>query len=255
MKRSVTVLAITLSLILCACSKPVEAVESETLNNEPTIEVIAPISESTEEQDTDEGKSEIPELESKDDSADEELSEDAPADDSGFEEDMASVQADIEPVPASQREEAPVQEVVQAVSQVEYSYGAIPFDLAAGTGTWWQIDSTDSAYWAVLDNINAIRAAGGLGTLSMDGGLSTIASERCRSFVEGGPFDHSGMITKSEICASGPLGSASAVCSAWQNSPVHYANIMRADISRLGVGCWFCQEGANQYTYWAVTFE
>lgn len=133
-------------------------------------------------------------------------------------------------------------------------YGAIPFELAAGTGKWWSIDSSDSAYWAMQEQINAVRAAGGLPALTMDGNLSAIASARCESFVAGGPFDHSGMVTTSEICAAGPLGSASAACAAWQASETHYANIMRTDISSMGVGCWFCDVDGNQYTYWTVTF-
>lgn len=178
------------------------------------------------------------------------------------------VQTETETEPVSEEKQeaqpeaasAPVQESAPAATPApapaaSLAYGAIPFDLAASTGTWWQIDSTDSAYWAVRDNINSIRAAGGLGALSVDGGLSSIADSRCRSFVEGGAFDHSGMATKSEICARGPLGSASAVCSAWQSSPDHYSNIMRTDISRMGIACWFCQENGSQYTYWTVTFE
>lgn len=135
------------------------------------------------------------------------------------------------------------------------AYGAIPFELAASTGTWWGIDSTDSAYWAMQEQINAVRAAGGLPALAMDSGLSAIADARCESFVAGGPFDHSGMVTKSEILAAGPLGSASAACAAWVASPTHYANIMRTDISSMGVACWFCDVGGNQYTFWTVTFQ
>lgn len=132
---------------------------------------------------------------------------------------------------------------------------AVPFELAAGTDKWWKIDSTDTAYWAVQENINAMRAAGGLPALTMDDALSTTASSRCESFVAGGPFDHSGMVTRSEICASGLLFSAADVCTAWQNSETHYANIMRSDISRMGVGCWFCEADGSKYTYWTVTFE
>ena len=112
------------------------------------------------------------------------------------------------------------------------SYGAVPFDLAAGTEQWWSIDSSDSAYWAVQENINALRAAGGLGPLTMDSGLSAAADARCESFVAGGPFDHSGM-----------------------TSPAHYANIMEPSFTSMGVGCWFCQTAEGQYTYWVVTFN
>lgn len=157
-----------------------------------------------------------------------------------------------EPVQEAKQETSPEQPAAPAL--VSMAYGEIPFSLAAGTETWWQIDSSDSAYWAVRDNINAIRAAGGLGALSMSDGLSAAASSRCESFVAGGPFDHSGMTTASEICACGPIGSASSVCSMWQNSPDHYANIMRGDFTSMGVGCWFCSIGGNNYTYWVVTF-
>lgn len=150
---------------------------------------------------------------------------------------------------------APTAAPVAASAAVSMSYGEVPFSLSAGSDQWWQIDGSDSAYWAVQENINAIRAAGGLGALSMSDGLTASANTRCANFVSGGAFDHSGMITKSEICACGPIGSASAVCSAWEGSPDHYANIMRTDISSMGVGCWFCTVDGNNYTYWVVTFE
>mgnify|MGYP000411734406 CR=1 FL=1 len=107
------------------------------------------------------------------------------------------------PAPTPEPTAAPTAE--PAPAQTGMSYGAVPFDLAAGTEQWWSIDSSDSAYWAVQENINALRAAGGLAPLTMDGGLSAAADARCESFVAGGPFDHSGMTTRSEICAAGPL--------------------------------------------------
>jgi len=160
-------------------------------------------------------------------------------------------QAPAEPAPPAQTPETDVSTGTAAFT----AYGAVPFELAAGTGKWWKIDSTDTAYWAVQENINAMRAAGGLPALTMDDTLSTTASSRCESFVAGGPFDHSGMVTKSEICARGPLFSAADVCTAWQNSETHYANIMRTDISSMGVSCWFCEMDGSKYTYWTVTFE
>ena len=158
-------------------------------------------------------------------------------------------------VPTPEPTPAPTAVPVAAPAAVSMSYGEVPFNLSAGSDQWWQIDSSDSAYWAVQENINAIRAAGCLGALSMSDGLTASANTRCADFVSGGAFDHSGMITKSEICAQGPIGSASAVCSAWQGSADHYANIMRTDISSMGVGCWFCTVDGNNYTYWVVTFE
>lgn len=136
----------------------------------------------------------------------------------------------------------------QAFYVDEYGYRQVDY-------LWWSIDSSDSAYWAVQENINAIRAAVGLSPLAMDGGLSAAADARCESFVAGGAFDHSGMTTRSEICAAGPIGSASSVCSYWQNSPAHYANITNASFTSMGVGCWFCSTAEGQYTYWTVTFN
>ena len=128
-------------------------------------------------------------------------------------------------VPTTEPTQAPVEETVAAApAQVSMSYGAVPFDLAAGTEQWWSIDSSDSAYWAVQENINAIRAASGLSPLAMDGGLSAAADARC-------------------------------VCSYWQNSPAHYANITNASFTSMGVGCWFCSTAEGQYTYWTVTFN
>ena len=159
----------------------------------------------------------------------------------------------LTPAPTPEPTAAPTTE--PAPAQVSMSYGAVPFDLAAGTEQWWSIDSSDSAYWAVQENVNAMRAAGGLAPLTMDSGLSAAADARCENFVAGAPFDHSGMTTRSEICAAGPLGSASAVCTGWQGSPAHYANIMEPSFTSMGVSCWFCQTAEGQYTYWVVTFN
>ena len=80
------------------------------------------------------------------------------------------------PAPTPEPTAAPTAE--PAPAQVSMSYGAVPFDLAAGTEQWWSIDSSDSAYWAVQENINAMRAAGGLAALTMDSGLSAAADAR-----------------------------------------------------------------------------
>lgn len=162
----------------------------------------------------------------------------------------------VQPVEeASPTPESTVQADKTTAPSETVATGAIPFSVAEGTDKWWYIDSTDSAYWAVQDGINAIRASVGLGALEMDDSLSTTASSRCESFVAGGPFDHSGMVTASEICARGPIGSAAAVCEAWKNSPDHYANIVSDQFTKMGVGCWFCSTDQGQYTYWVVTFE
>lgn len=156
--------------------------------------------------------------------------------------------------PAQAKETPSQEESAQTQAAAETAYGAIPFELAAGTEKWWYIDSTDSAYWAVQENINTIRAEVGLPALTMDDALSAAASARCESFVAGGALDHSGMTTSGEILAAGPLRSASEVCQAWKESPDHYANIINENVTAMGVSCWFCDTDQGQYTYWAVTF-
>lgn len=173
-------------------------------------------------------------------------------------EETSAPEATQTPARAEEPDQAEVtpnqEESVQTQTETkELAYGAIPFDLASGTEKWWYIDSTDSAYWAVQENINAIRAEVGLPALTMDDSLSAAASARCESFVAGGAFDHSGMTTSGEILAAGPLRSASEVCQAWKDSPDHYANIVNPDFTAMGVSCWFCDTAQGQYTYWAVT--
>ena len=167
----------------------------------------------------------------------------------------AAPTAEPTPVPteAPAATAAPAQQA-EASQQVSMSYGAVPFDLAAGTDQWWSIDSSDSAYWTVAENINAMRAAAGLPALTVDGGLSSIANSRCDSFASGGSFDHSSAVC-GEIIAAGPFASASSVCAAWQSSPDHYASIVSPNYSSMGIGCWFCSTEAGQYTYWTVTFQ
>lgn len=55
-------------------------------------------------------------------------------------------------LPEADQVEAANSEIVveeAATSTAEMSYGALPFDLAAGTQEWWGIDSSDAAYWPV----------------------------------------------------------------------------------------------------------
>lgn len=130
-----------------------------------------------------------------------------------------------------------------------FAYGALPFSLATD-GNWWYIDSSDSAFQAVVANINAMRAAGGLPTLSVSGSLCSIAQDRAWYQIENNTLSHSGAVT-SEILAQGQP-SASAVCTVWQNSPSHYAVIMNPAHTQMGVGCWFEYGGK---CVWCVTFS
>lgn len=129
------------------------------------------------------------------------------------------------------------------------AYGAIPFSLAAGTLEWWHIDSTDDAYWATLENINAYRAAVGVAPLSVDSGLSQIAYTRTLDMVRAGTMSHDGYQTP-EIIAQN-YNSAQSVVDAWAASPGHYAAMTDPDYTICGIACEFEEGGA---TYWCVTF-
>lgn len=134
------------------------------------------------------------------------------------------------------------------------STGAIPFSLSEGTDLWWCIDSGDSAYWSAAENINSMRSAAGLPVLIVDVGLSAIANSRCEQIVLTDNFSHDGMCTAGEILGQN-YNSAGAVCTAWQNSPDHYAAITNPGYTRMGIACWFLSLNGQQYTYWTVVFE
>lgn len=166
----------------------------------------------------------------------------------------------VEEMPAEEpAEEAPVQEETAAqpadsadtaaqAPAASTAYGAIPFDLAKGSGIWWYIDSSDSAYSAVVENINAYRAAVGVPALTVDSGLSEIAKSRCSSMVDTG-LTHDGAQT-TEIIGQN-ASSAQAIVDAWANSTDHYNAMVSTQFTKCGVGCYFNEYG---WTYWCVTF-
>lgn len=135
-----------------------------------------------------------------------------------------------------------------AAASSSFEYGAIPFSLA-NDDTWWAIDQSDSAYWAVLNNINSMRAAGGLSALSPSSSLDAIANSRCDYQLVNDTLSHDGAQTP-EILAQSQK-SASEVCTGWQNSPSHYAVIMNPNFTQIGICCYFEIGGK---TIWCCTF-
>lgn len=129
-----------------------------------------------------------------------------------------------------------------------FAYGAIPFSLA-NDNCWWSIDQTDDAYWAVLNNINAMRTAGGLSALSANSSLDAIADSRCDYQLVNNTLSHDGAQTP-EILAQSQQ-SAAEVCTGWQNSPSHYAVIMNPSFTQIGICCYFEIGGK---TIWCCTF-
>lgn len=132
-----------------------------------------------------------------------------------------------------------------------FEYGALPMDPATDGETWWNIDSSDSAYWAVANNINAMRAEGGLSALTVSSSLSSIAHDRCVYLIANDVFSHDGATT-AEILCSGAT-SASAACTGWENSPSHYSNIMTPGYTQMGIACTF--NTAYGVEVWCVTFS
>ena len=132
-----------------------------------------------------------------------------------------------------------------------FEYGALPMDPATDGETWWNIDSSDSAYWAVANNINAMRAEGGLSALAVSSSLSSIAHDRCVYLIANDVFSHDGATT-AEILCSGAT-SASAACTGWKNSPSHYSNIMTPGYTQMGIACTF--NTAYGVEVWCVTFS
>ena len=137
-----------------------------------------------------------------------------------------------------------------ASASVSLEYGALPFSLAAQTHTWWYIDSTDSAYRAVLNNMNAYRAAAGVAPLSVDANLSAIADQRTADMIVAGYISHEGYQTSEIVAQNYP--SAQDVVYGWATSPDHYAAMTNPNFTICGIGCSFEESGG---AYWCVTFQ
>lgn len=118
---------------------------------------------------------------------------------------------------------------------------------AAGAGHgYWTVYGDGGA----LDLINGIRASVGLGALTWDDGLGDIAAARCRQLMD--DFSHNGAQTPENIAMGiNELSTASAVVSAWQNSPAHYAAMTHADFTRCAIAHCYDGDGCN---YWCATF-
>ena len=124
----------------------------------------------------------------------------------------------------------------------------VPFSIAAGTSEWFGIDSSDGVFWAVLDNINAYRAAVGVAPLTISDNLTSIANTRTDQMLMAGDMSHDGYQT-AEIIAQN-YNSAASVVNAWANSPGHYAAMTNAKYTVCGIACAFEESGTD---YWCVT--
>ena len=135
-----------------------------------------------------------------------------------------------------------------STSTVSAGDAAVPFSIAAGTSEWFGIDSSDAVFWAVLDNINAYRAAVGVAPLTISDSLTAIANTRTDQMLMAGDMSHDGYQT-AEIIAQN-YNSAASVVTAWAASPGHYAAMTNSKYTVCGIACAFEESGTD---YWCVT--
>lgn len=107
----------------------------------------------------------------------------------------------------------------------------------------------------VLESINAVRAANGLGPLEANAHLSDIAASRSQDMLSRDYFSHytpegtnifnilaaNGVVYRNageNLAHSRPadIGSVSAFMDAWMASPGHRANILRGAYGMIGIG-------------------
>ena len=102
---------------------------------------------------------------------------------------------------------------------------------------------------ALLQEINQVRQAHGLGALRPDTHLERAARSHTREMIATGQFQHGAFWTrmmrfdvKARLAGenlawgTGPTGYAHSIVAAWLASPEHRANLLRPSFSRIGVG-------------------
>ena len=126
-----------------------------------------------------------------------------------------------------------------------------------------------SYYNEVLSLVNQIRAEAGVEPLSLDTNMCRAASMRALEMDYADYFEHAradgrdcfsvmeyyscSQSTAGENIAAGQR-SPSEVVESWKNSSGHYANMIDADFSKLGVG--YSNAGIGSYgTYWVQLFS
>ena len=110
-----------------------------------------------------------------------------------------------------------------------------------------------------LDEINAERAAEGLGSLRWDGNLescSAVRSQECEiSFSHTRPNGKQWYTVNSRVQGGENLAygfnSASAAVTAWMDSPTHRENILWPEFTRCAIAIYAADDGTY---YWAQEF-
>jgi uncharacterized protein YkwD len=128
--------------------------------------------------------------------------------------------------------------------------------------------AADDQEFLFLELINAYRAASGLAPLTLDPALTAAAEHHSFTMGSSGVFSHTladGTTTGENLANHGYAGttwgeniaagmeSAYDAFVAWQNSPGHNANMLRADFGSIGIGRAYV-EGSPMGWYWTTTF-
>ncbi|MCP4084401.1 MAG: CAP domain-containing protein [Actinomycetia bacterium] len=116
-----------------------------------------------------------------------------------------------------------------------------------------QLDT--GAEGAMVGSVNSMRASKGLPGLASDGNLTAKARSWAKSMADSGNLAHSGMIhglvgawnTAGENVGYG--ASSSSVMSAFSGSSGHYANIVNANFTHIGVGVYVDDNGTLWTTH------
>jgi uncharacterized protein YkwD len=111
----------------------------------------------------------------------------------------------------------------------------------------------------VVRQVNAERAAAGLGALKVDSDLTAAACVRAKEISTSGNFSHTRPDGSSCFTVSSKVfgeniamgySTADKVMAAWMNSSGHRANILRSSFGSIGV----CAYSVNGVVYWAQEF-
>ena len=128
--------------------------------------------------------------------------------------------------------------------------------------------AADEQEIAFLELINGYRAAAGLGALTIDPALAAAAEYHSQDMGSSGFFSHTladGTTTGENLANHGYAGgtwgeniaagmeTAADAFVAWQTSPGHNANMLRADFGTIGIGRAYV-EGSPMGWYWTTTF-
>jgi len=108
---------------------------------------------------------------------------------------------------------------------------------------------------ALLDAINAQRAANGVSALACDDGMAQTARDRARLVCESGKCSHPPLRSPwAENLACGQETAESAVQS-WMNSSGHKANMLQGSFRQVGVGYVQCDTEDFYSDLWIAIFE